>query len=293
MTYRILILSLLLLPLASIAELRTAKVFSNHMVLQRDQPVPVWGWTTAGARVTVKFAGQVKEAVADKHGKWSLNLDALPLNKEGQEMEISNEAGKSLKLKDILVGDVWICSGQSNMEWSVRASANPAEEIKNANHPSIRLFNVPGHETAPLLLAELRGNPSWQVCSPGSVQGFSAVGYYFGRKLNGETGVPVGLIGTNWGGTRVEPWTPPVGFRGQPALANLSSQVDSRIPSTESGRKVWEQFLGDTESWVAAAREAVAEGQPLPTQPKAPGRTAAAPRRRSTMPWWRPWFPLE
>ncbi len=255
------------------AELRTPKVFSDQMVLQRDLAVPVWGWADPNSEVTIEFASQKKTATANELGEWQVKLDKLDANSEGQVLSIT--AGDQKKtFKDVLVGDVWICSGQSNMEWTVSGSMNPGEEIKNADYPKIRLFDVPGHETAPLPIEELRGNPTWKPCNPSTVGGFSAVGYFFGRKLNQETDVPIGLLGTNWGGTRVEPWTPPIGFRSQPALKQLSESVDSRIPSTDAGKKTWDAYLAGMDAWLAECKEAIAQQRPLPTQPKMPGPTS-------------------
>ncbi len=273
MKFRILLALLFSFPLLAGAELRTAKIFNNHMVLQREQPVPVWGWAKAGATVTVKFADQQKTATTDSEGKWLLRLDPLQLSSEGTAMEISSSSGEVLKYGNILVGDVWICSGQSNMEWSVRQSANPQQEIQNGNHPMIRLFNVPGHEISPVPIQELRGGAAWQICDPNSVANFSAVGYYFGRELNSQTKVPIGLLGTNWGGTRVEPWTPPVGFASQPELKPVFDHVTNQLPSSELGKKAWDQYFQQQENWLPVAKQWLASGKGLPPQPAPPGPT--------------------
>ncbi|MCA9146482.1 MAG: 9-O-acetylesterase, partial [Planctomycetales bacterium] len=132
-----------------------------------------------------------------------------------------------------LVGEVWICSGQSNMEWTLSNSLNAKEEVAAANHPQIRLFNVPGHTTSSIAKDECPGN--WQICQPDSVGGFSAVGYFFGRRLQQELNVPIGLVGSNWGGTRIEPWTSPAGFHSVPELKAIADQVDAYTEKTEVG----------------------------------------------------------
>ncbi|NQT88282.1 9-O-acetylesterase, partial [bacterium] len=204
--------AVLCIGLSGLADVVPASPFTNHMMIQRDLAAPVWGTAAPDEKITVRFAGQEKTAAADKNGNWRVKLDPVKANAKGQPLEI---AGKNaVKLQDVLVGDIWICSGQSNMEMATGSSLNGKAEVAAAKFPAIRLFNVQGHVTSPTPLSRLNGQ--WQICSPQSVGGFSAVGYFFARRLHKETGVPIGLIGTNWGGTRIEPWTPPVGFRSVP-----------------------------------------------------------------------------
>ncbi len=214
-----------------VAEVRLPNIFGNSMVLQRELPVPVWGWAESGQEVTVTLGGQTKKAKADQDGRWQVKLDALKANAEGQTLKVAG--GNTIELKDILVGEVWICSGQSNMEWSVANSLNAQEEISAANHPQIRLFNVPGHTTAPLPQDNCPG--AWQLCQPNTARGFSAVGYFFGRRLQQELKVPIGLVGSNWGGTRIEPWTSPAGFRSVPELKAIADKVDAYDEKTKVG----------------------------------------------------------
>jgi sialate O-acetylesterase len=175
-------------------------LFSDHVVLQRDVPVPVWGWAEPGQRVKVTLAGQSVQTTADAKGKWLAKLGPYPA---GGPHVLAVAGPKDVEVKDVLVGDVWICSGQSNMEWGVASSNNSAKEIASADHPRIRLFSVPKKiALEPTETVE----SSWQVCSPESVPGFSAVGYFFGRELERELGVPIGLIHSSWGGTVAEAW---------------------------------------------------------------------------------------
>jgi len=215
----------------ALADVRLPNVLGSGMVLQRDLPVPVWGWAEAGEKVTVAFGKQTKTTVAGENGKWMVKL--APLKASAEPAKLVVKGGNIITLENILVGEVWICSGQSNMEWSIRQSANAAAEIKAADHPRIRLFNVPGHTVAPL--PRDRGAGSWQVCQPNTASGFSAVGYYFGRRLHRELKVPIGLIGSNWGGTRIEPWTTQEGFASVPELKNLADQVAGYTASTRVG----------------------------------------------------------
>lgn len=196
------------------ADVKLPAIFSDRMVLQRDQKVPVWGWADEGEKVTVEFAGQKAETVA-KDGKWSVSLTPLKGSSTGAKFSVTGK--NKVEFADVVVGEVWFCSGQSNMEWSVAASKNAKEEIAAANNPRIRHFKVP-HVTAAEPQTEVKTSGGWQLTATNTVGGFTAVGYYFAREIQKELDVPIGLIGCNWGGTRIEPWTPPVGFQSVPAL---------------------------------------------------------------------------
>tara|TARA_Y100001934_G_scaffold27923_1_gene30373 strand:- start:853 stop:2322 length:1470 start_codon:yes stop_codon:yes gene_type:complete len=213
------------------ADVKLPPVIGKDMVLQRDLPVPIWGWAEAGEEVSVSFAGQTKETKAGADGKWMIKLDKLKANAKATNLTIKGK--NEITLENILVGEVWICSGQSNMEWSIRASMNAQEEIAASDHPHIRLFNVPGHTTHPKPQEQGKGN--WVVCGPKTSSGFSAVGYYFGRRLHKELKVPVGLIGSNWGGTRIEPWTTLAGFESVPELADIAKKVKGYKADTRVG----------------------------------------------------------
>ena len=184
------------------AEVTLPKILGSHMVLQRNEEVKIWGWAEKGERVSVTLAGKSVRTRTDKDGRWEVTLE--PMQAGGpHEMQIEGE--NLITLTDLLIGDVWICSGQSNMEWSVNNSNNPEEEIANANYPEIRLFDVPRN----VQFQPVEDIPSgeWMRCAPEAVRNFSAVGYFFGRHIHQEVGVPIGLISTNWGGTNVETWT--------------------------------------------------------------------------------------
>ena len=203
------------------ADVKLASIFGDSMVLQRELPVPVWGWAAAGEEVTVTLGDQSKKVTADADGRWQVKLDPLKANGEGQMLKVSGK--NTIELKDVLIGEVWICSGQSNMEWPLQSTINANEEVAAASHPQIRLFNVPGHLTSPVAKDTCPGN--WQICEPNTAGGFSAVGYFFGRRLQDELKVPIGLVGSNWGGTRIEPWTSPAGFQSVPELKAIADQV--------------------------------------------------------------------
>jgi sialate O-acetylesterase len=213
------------------ADVKLASIFGNSMVLQSELPVPVWGRADPGEEITVTFGNQSKRAEAGEDGRWQVRLDALKADAKGQTLTVTGNT--SIELKDVLVGEVWICSGQSNMEWALGGALNAEKEVAGAEHPQIRLFNVPGHTTSPVPKDTCPG--SWQICQPNAAGGFSAVGYFFGRRLHQELKVPIGLVGSNWGGTRIEPWTSPAGFRDVRELKAIADEVDAYDETTEVG----------------------------------------------------------
>ena len=202
-----LLVARLLAPLGTLygAELKLASVFAEHMVLQRDKPVGVWGWADAGETVTVSFAGQSKSATADAGGKWSLKLDALAASAEPRTLAATGKDGRRVELTDVLVGEVWLGSGQSNMEMSVKAANHFAAEQAAANLPLIRYYS---DTNATAAKPQAEGKGIWQVCSPATVGRFSATLYFFGREIHREVGVPVGLINASVGATQIEYWIP-------------------------------------------------------------------------------------
>lgn len=192
----------LLFSQASEAKVILPRVLGSNMVIQRNADVKIWGTADSGERITVDFNGQKAKAKAGKDGKWQVILG--PMEAGGPyTMTISGE--NTIRLENILVGDVWVCSGQSNMEWTVKNSNNAGEEIAAAAYPGIRLFTVPRN----LQYGPVDDLPSgsWAECTPETVGDFSAVGYFFGREIHLQEGVPVGLISSSWGGTNVETWT--------------------------------------------------------------------------------------
>jgi sialate O-acetylesterase len=186
-----------------------SSLFSDNMVLQRGQSDPVWGWTTPGAKVTVTFAGKKVSGIAGQDGKWLVKLP--PFTAGGPyTMNIVGPDSSQIKFSNILVGDVWLCSGQSNMEFGVGNLLNPDQEIAAANYPKIRLFAVPRDIS---LTPKKTTGGAWEICTPDNLRkdgvwgGFTAVGYFFGRDLYENLHVPIGLVHSSWGGTPAEAWT--------------------------------------------------------------------------------------
>ena len=198
--------AIVLLTLAAFqvrADVKLPGIFGDHMVVQRSMKIPVWGWADSGEKVTVKVLQQEQAATADDKGKWRVVLDPVASD---APITITVSGKNSITLSDVLVGEVWLCSGQSNMERRVDQVANATETIAAANHPQIRLFVVDhANELEPR--DDIKGG-SWMICTPESIPHFSAVAYTFGLNLQDNLHVPMGLIESNWGGTRTEAWTP-------------------------------------------------------------------------------------
>lgn len=186
------------------AQLNLPSVISDNMVLQRDIKIPVWGWADPNMKVTVKFMGQTKSVITDLDGCWKLYLNPVSANHNPQKMSI--ECGTDIiTLTNILVGEVWLCSGQSNMQFPLLELKNPQEKIAKVNDSEIRFVQVNRINFKPYECDDCLAN--WQECSPKTVGGLTAVGYYFAQELREKLGVPVGLIEADFGGTRIEAWT--------------------------------------------------------------------------------------
>ena len=186
----------------SIAEVNLPAVFAEHMVLQRDQTVPVWGTAEPNQEVQVVIDGATAKSTADTDGKW--RVDFAP-HAAGGPFELVVEAGDSRKqIDDVYFGEVWVCSGQSNMGWPLKASANADKEIAESDHPMIRFFQVP---LVPSAEPKEDCEGKWIVCNPETTSGISAVGYFFARELQKELNVPVGMLQSAWGGTLADAWT--------------------------------------------------------------------------------------
>lgn len=217
-------------------------VFGDHMVLQRDKVNTFWGWANPGDKVTVQISGSAVSGVAAEDGKWTVKVKPP---KVGGPYTVKVSGPQSVELKDVLVGDVWVCSGQSNMEMGVGMARDPQKEIAAANYPNIRLFTVP---KSPALTPRTHVTGQWLTCSPSTITqngwgGFSAVAYYFGRKLHQELKVPIGLVHTSWGGTSAEAWTSEEGLAPvkdfDKDMKLLASRNADRAPTTFDELENW------------------------------------------------------
>ena len=256
-----------LVPSTVFAKVSLPNVIGDHMVLQRGRKIPNWGWASAGEKVTVELAGNKARARANAQGKWRVDL---PKMKAGGPHTLTVSGTNRIARKNILIGEVWIGSGQSNMEFSLVHSNGGAAEVAAANYPNIRLFWVPK-----ALSGIPKGdiNAAWKPCTPESARMFSAVLYFFGKRLHKELDVPVGLIAPAWGGTRIEPWTPPPGFASVKRLAYLSEGIRKEqlayLDRVEELVKQSEEGLEGVKAWLEPARRAANADALLPPAPPA------------------------
>jgi len=213
--------------------LSLASIFSNHMVLQRDVKLPIWGHAAPGAKVEVQLAGATKEATADADGKWRVSFG--PLKAGGGPLELSVKSGdETVHMTDVLVGDVWVASGQSNMEWPMKATKDAESEIAAADWPEIRFVDVPNVVAATPL--DSFKSAGWQPIKPENIGDFSAVAYFFARDLHKELNVPIGLIGCNWGGTQMEAWTSREALESSDTFKDALAYADKE-PTTDDEKK--------------------------------------------------------
>lgn len=254
-----------LCPVLANADVRLPGFFGDHMVIQQDKEIKVWGWGDAREEVTVTIDDASATGRVNDEGRWMVELPAMKASREPKQLVV--KAGNTLTLKDVLIGEVWLCSGQSNMEWTVARSNRPAEEIAAADFPLIRHIKV-ARRPSMTPLDDIEA--PWQVCSPDTVAEFTAVGYFMARRLHQDLNVPIGLINSSWGGTRVEPWTPPVGFADVEALSDISRSVIGRMPGSDVYRKRLEAHLAQTEDWIAKAKSSLSTKTPIEPSPVFP-----------------------
>ena len=227
------------------ADVALPGIFGDGMVVQRDAKLPVWGTAAAGEKVQVAFAKQTKTATADAEGCWSLMLDPVPA---GGPHTMTVTGKNTIELKNVLVGEVWLCSGQSNMAMTVGAVLNAQQEIAAAELPKIRHFRVAPAPT-PEPQDQCRG--AWSVCSPATARGFSATAFFFARALHKHLGVPIGLINASIGGTPIEAWTPHEALEAEPALKPILEPWDEKAKAS-----IYDQNSFDVAGAAAAAEAA-------------------------------------
>ncbi len=264
---------LLLLVIAAPAwasEIKLAGIFTDHTVLQRDRVLPVWGWANPNEQVTVTFAAQSKSITADANGKWSVKLDPMPASAEGRELIIQSKIeNRQAKITDVLVGDVWLCSGQSNMHFQLKSNEKAPEEIAAANNPALRFFTVE-HQFLQKPTDKVSG--VWKPISPETAADCSAVAYFFGAALQPKVGVPIGLVVSSVGGTRIETWmrSETLAATGEGgALVEKWSHVSPA--EFETIGTTYREFQRQRdEVHPQAVKEAKAKGMSLPPAPKMP-----------------------
>ncbi len=275
------------------ADVKMPSVFGDHMVLQQDVALPVWGTADAGEKITVEVGTKKGSATAGADGKWMVKLDPLAAGTDPVTMTV---AGKNtLKFTDVLVGEVWFCSGQSNMAFNLGSTDQATADLAKANDPRMRFFHVSGSP-------ELQPSSSfacgrWELCTPGSAAGISGVAYFFGRELRGALNRPVGLMISAWGGTAIESWTPLAAIEGDPFFKSdidrhaqmeadypkLLAEFPAKQKEWHDAQVEWNKNGGDAynaalKAWNESAAQAKAAGQPEPAgKPTPPAIPAPKP----------------
>lgn len=243
------------------ADVKLPAIIDDNMVIQRDAKVIIWGSADPEERVTLSFAGQKTEAIADAEGRWIIDLKPM---EAGGPYEMIIEGENSITLQNILVGEVWVCSGQSNMQWPVRASINAEQEMAEADFPMIRLFGVK-RIVSEVPLTDVEG--LWQACNSETVGNFSAVGYFFGRDLHKQLGVPVGLINSSWGGTPAEAWTSMKTLKSDPEFRPILDRWEQILEKYPQAEEEYQQKLAE---WEQESQKAKDEGRMEPIKPQPP-----------------------
>ena len=256
------------------ADLRLPNIFGDQMVLQRDKPIAIWGWAKPAATVEVSLATQAAQCVADAEGRWQVELAALQTSWDALVLEVSS-GDERLTVRDILVGDVWLCGGQSNMEWTLRATRDADVEIPSADFPAIRFIRLPkiasltSQDDFPVSDAnDAVGH--WRQCTSEQVENCTAVGYYFARRIHRRLQVPIGLIDTSWGGTMAQHWVTKETLSQIPAMQPYLKEFSDTLQKwrDEGGEAGAEQrYQADLKQWEQARDAAKAKGERVPRAP--------------------------
>lgn len=253
------LVALLACPL--LAQVQLASVFSDHMVLQRGKPIAVWGTAAPGESVVVTMREATANAVADAAGQWLLHLDPQAA---GGPFELKVQASNEVTLRDVLIGEVWICSGQSNMQWAMQRFPATREAMASAADDQLRILQIPRVASRH---PQKSANASWAHAGPDTLGNFSAVGYGFGRHLRKTTGVPVGLVHSSWGGTRAEAWTREVTLQKHAELRPILDRWEQTYARYPNAKAQHDEALVE---WQAKAATARAAGAKPPRRPGAP-----------------------
>jgi sialate O-acetylesterase len=258
------------------AQLRLPAVISDNMVLQRGRPVPLWGWAQPGETVKVTIAEAGATAQAGEDGRWQVRLPALEVQEQGLEMVIAGSSGSCLRVKNVMIGEVWLCTGPSNIFWPVKSCDHARQEIASATYPQIRFFTV-GRRMADQPQADCEGR--WVECSPANVPDVSGVGYFFARQLHQDLKMPVGLVQSFWGGSRLEAWTSLEALQDHPALRPVLDYWKQQMAGFDAVRS-----QADYEKTLTAWQEAAARAQAAGTKPPAKPKLPADPRTSNHRP---------
>ena len=281
-TQTLIVLSLVILLPRAMAELHVPAQISDHMILQREMAVPIWGTGTAGESVTAEFAGQSKTTRVGADGKWMLKLDSLPASAEARELVIKSR-DETLKIRDVLVGDVWLASGQSNMG-SPLSSGSAALALPTANDPLLRFFNVT-KTVAAEPLAEPRGK--WEPATPDAAKNFSAVAYFFAREIRRSQNVPVGVFNAAWGGTPIQTWMSLESIRREPPITKTLADWDKALAQHQAVKdqpQLMADYLADMKDWETNVMPAFKAAQKAHNEEMDAARAAGQPAKPGPQP---------
>ena len=265
------VLGALQLILPAGAEVRLPNIFSDHMVLQRTKPVRVWGWSQPGDAVTIRFADQAKTVKASAAGTWQAELAPMAASSTGRALSVQGPDNQ-VTLQDVLVGEVWLCGGQSNMEWKLRSSRDADVEIPCADDAALRYIRLPKHARfeaqTDFPVTDREGR--WQACVSNQAENCTAVGYYFGRRLRRSLKVPVGLIDTSWGGTMAQHWVPQDTLKPFDAMTRYLDEFQKKQQAWITGGReagAQQRYQVDLKAWEKRREEAQAQGKRVPGRP--------------------------
>ena len=256
--------------------LKLANTFSDGIVFQRDKPINIWGSATPNKPINLIFGNETKTSQSDDAGKWTITIGPLKASSEPRAMSVKSE-GTEIKIEDILVGEVWVCGGQSNMAWTLRGSTNADIEIPAANYPEIRFLKLPNVASPAELDDFPKGKPTdwigkWQKAIPPKVENCSAVAYYFARRLHRQLGVPIGIIENSWGGTMAQHWCKKNTLKKIPEMEEDIKKFDARYQSWIDGGKeegAKKRLAQDLAEWEKKSAEAKEKGEKEPRKPNA------------------------
>lgn len=275
--YVFLIVGLFLVNSFCYSQVRPSHIFDNNMVLQRDKLIKIWGWASPGEKVTVSFSGQSAANKADANGEWSVYLEPMPANSNPQTLEISGESNQ-VTFSNILVGDIWLLGGQSNMEFDLSKLLNGDLEVISANNSDLRIMSIPRaasreaqKDFEPInvyypFTDEYEDKGNWFVCSPERIRTFSGLGYIFGKTLQQAAGVPIGLIDVSRGGTTVEAWVSPATLADMPENAELIKQWNDKVEAYDPVESL-KSSISNWEKRSESRKKQGLETKPKPTEP--------------------------
>ncbi len=261
----------LICPAIARGELALPNFFSDHMVLERDRDASIWGTAAPGASVSVEFKGRTASGKADADGRWQVGIETGAADASGETLTVRS-GGESVKINDVLVGEVWLASGQSNMVFTMNRVPAYADVIAKSDYPLIRMFNAP---TVTAVEPQDNIDGQWTLCSPQTTPNYSAVAFFFARKLHTELGIPIGVIKSAWGGKPVETFTSREALStlpGTKALVDAAVQADSSYDDAKA-QVAYQARLDQWEAAVAERRDQpAAQRKPLPRKPAPPKR---------------------